>query len=56
MLKVNNKDTKATPLTSTAQKMKFSIKNFSGRPGVFIVDFEYISYLFLVFPLLALNR
>ena len=28
----------------------------SGRPGVFIVDFEYISYFFLVYVLLASNR
>ena len=41
MFNVNNKDTRATP--------------FWCRSGVFIVNFEHISPLVLVFLLLALN-
>ena len=43
MFKVNNKDTRTTP-------MAFS------RSGVFIVNIKHISHLVLVFPLLALSR
>ena len=42
MFKVNNKDIRATFLTWLS--------------GVFIVNFEYISYIVLVFPLLAFNN
>ena len=41
MLKVNNKDTRTTPWR---------------RSGAFIVNFEHISYLILVFLLLTLSR
>ena len=41
MLKVNNKNTRMTPLTSS---------------GAFIVLFEHISYLFLEFLLLTLYK
>ena len=41
MFKVNNKDTKMTPWR---------------RSGVFIVNYEHISHLVLVFLLLTVNR
>ena len=40
MFKVNNKDTRTTPWR---------------RSGIFIVNFEHISHLVLVFLLLSLN-
>ena len=43
MFKVINKDTRTTSLTPLA------------RSGVFIVNFEHISHLVLVFLLLTLN-
>ena len=46
MLKVNNKDTRAT-LTPKRRHLR--------RSGVFIVNFEHISHLVLVFQLLNLN-
>ena len=42
MLRVNNKNTRTT-----------SVKR---RSGVFIVNFEHISYFFLVFLLLTLSK
>ena len=43
MFKVNNKDTRMTPMA----------KRHSCRSGVFIVNFEHISHFFLVFLLLT---
>ena len=37
-------------------KIKLAIKTAERRPGVFIVNFEHISHLFLVFLLLTLNK
>ena len=47
MFKVNNQDTRTTPL---------GVVLVSGRrSGIFIVTFEHISHLVLVFLLLTLN-
>ena len=45
MFKVNNKDNRTTPIV-----------NSNSRSGVFIVNFEHISDVFLVFWLLTLTR
>ena len=45
LFKIKNKDTKTTSLTS-----------FWRRSGAFIVGFEHISSIVLVFPLLSLNK
>ena len=54
MFKVNNKDTRTTPMA------KLTIKTLERRQwhhnGVFIVNFEHILHLVLVFLLLTLSR
>ena len=55
MFKVNNKDTRKTPMTSFC----IFIVNFEHiswrRSGIFIVNFEHISHLVLVFLLVTLS-
>ena len=55
LLKVNNRNTR----TSSEICSKLTIKTPEGRQwrcsGVFILNFEHISHLVLVFPLLTLN-
>ena len=53
MFKVNNKDTRTTPLICPANQLTgFCMRR---RSSAFIVNFEHISYLVLVFLLLTLN-
>ena len=49
MFKVNNKDTRMTPT------IKIPERCYLRRSGIFIVRFDYISHLVLVFLLLTLN-
>ena len=51
MLKVNNKDTRTTPLS-----LLLTLNIFWCRSGVFIANFEHILHLALVFLLLTLSR
>ena len=54
MFKVNNKDAKTTPMVKHTQKI---VGKFHWcRPGVFIVNFEHISHLVLVFLLSTLSK
>ena len=59
MFKVNNKDTRTTPIETLEQGVKYVQSQQSQsqrrRSGVFIVNFEHISHLVLVFLLLTLN-
>ena len=52
LLKVNKRNTK----TRCEICSKLTIKTPERRSGVFIVNFEHISHLNLVFPLLTLSR
>ena len=56
----SNKDTRTTPLALCEICSKLTIKTPERRhwrcSGVFIVNFEHISHLALVFLLLTLNR
>ena len=62
MFKVNNKDTRTTPMAYMACEIcsKLTIKiperRQWRRSGIFIVNFEHISQLALVFLLLTLSR
>ena len=51
LLKVNNRNTR----TRCEMCSKLTIKTPVRRSGVFIVNFEHISHLVLVFPLLTLS-
>ena len=63
MFKVNNKNTRTHKMVKQTQKIcrqkpKNCLRVFDHfvRSGVFIVNFEQISHLFLVFLLLTLNK
>ena len=56
LLKVNNKKNKKSCETCSKLTVKIQTRNNWHRSGVFIVNFEYISSLFLVFSLLTLTR
>ena len=56
MLKVNNKDTRTTPvLGSLLDRIIKKTLQHRRRPGVFIVNFEHILHPVLVFLLLTLS-
>ena len=56
MLKVSNKDTRTTPLVKEQRYSNFEhISRHWRRSGVFIVNFEHISHIALVFTLLTLS-
>ena len=58
MFKINNKDTRTTSLTSFIIVIDNAIVfvDFPRRSGVFVVNFEQISHIVLVFVLLTLNN
>ena len=51
LLKVNNRNTR-----KTCKVIKAPVRRQSRRPVVFIVNFEQISHIFLVFLLLSLYK
>ena len=51
LFKVNNKDTRETCKTCSKLTLKTPERRHWNRSGVFIVNFEHISHLFLVFLL-----
>ena len=55
MFKVNNRNTKARCETCSNSTIKTTERLHWRRSGVFIVNFEHISHLALVFLLLTLN-
>ena len=55
-LKVNNRNTKTRCEICSKFKIKTPERRHCRRSGVFIVNFEYISHLVLVFLLLTLGR
>ena len=57
LLKVNNRNTKTRCETCSKLTIKTpERRDERRRSGVFIVNFEHISHLVLVFPLLTLSR
>ena len=65
LFKINNNNTSKKPLTAQINCSKSTIKKQNQdvysipsllRPGVFIVNFEHISCVFLLFRLLTLNK
>ena len=55
MLKVNNRNTRARCEICSKLTMKTQERCQWRRPGAFIVNFEHILHLVLVFSLLTLN-
>ena len=55
MLKVNNKDTRATPEICSKLTIKTPKRRHRLCFGLFSINFEHISHFVLVFPLLTLN-
>ena len=55
LLKVNNRNTRTRCETRSEFTIKTPERRQWPRSGVFIVNFEHISYLVLVFLLLTLN-
>ena len=55
LLKINNRNTRARCETCSEFTIKTPERRQWPRSGVFIVNFEHISYLVLVFLLLTLN-
>ena len=55
LLKVNNKNTRTRCETCSKLKIKTPERRQKCRSSVFIVDFEDISHVVLVFLLLTLN-
>ena len=56
LLKVNNRNTRTKCEICSKLTIKTSERRHWRRPGVFIVNFEHISQLVLVFLLLTLNK
>ena len=56
MLKVNNRNTRTRCEICSKLIMKPPERRQWRHSGVFIVNFEHISHLVLVFPMLTLNR
>ena len=56
MFKVNNRNTRTRCEICSKLTIKTPEQRQWRRSGVFIVDFEHISYLVLVFLLLTLSR
>ena len=55
LLKVNNKNIRAMFEICSKLTIKIPERRHSGRSGIFIVNFEHISHLVIVFLLLTLN-
>ena len=55
LLKVNNRNTRARSEICSGLAIKIPERRQWRRSGIFIVNFEHISHLVLVFLLLALN-
>ena len=56
MFKVNNRNSRKRCEICSKLTIKTLERHQWGRPDVFIVNFEHISHLVLVFLLLTLNR
>ena len=56
MFKVNNRDTRTRFEICSKLTMKTPERRHWRRSGVFIINFELVSHLVLVFLLLTLNR
>ena len=56
MFKVNNRNTRTRCKICSKLTLKTPERRYWGRSGVFIVNFEHISHLVLVFLLLTLSR
>ena len=56
MFKVNNRNTRAKFEICSKLTIKIPERRYWRRFGIFIVNFEYISHLVLVFLLLTLSR
>ena len=56
LFKVNNKNTRKGCELCLELTIKTPERSQARRFGVFIVNFEYISHLFLVFLLMTLNK
>ena len=56
MFKVNNKKTRASCEIYSKLTIKIPERRHWRRSGIFIVNFEHISHLVLVFILLTLSR
>ena len=56
LFKVNNRNTRTSCEICSKLTIKTSERRHWRRSGVFIVNFEHISYLLLVFLLLTLNK
>ena len=56
LFKVNNGNTRTTCETCSKLTIKIPKRRHCRRSGVFIVNFEHISHIVLVFPLLTLNK
>ena len=55
MFKINNTNTRTRYEICSKLTIKIPERRQWGRSGIFIVNFEHISHLVLVFPLLTLN-
>ena len=55
MFKINNTNTRARYEICSKLTIKIPERRHWRRSGIFIVNFEHISQLVLVFPLLTLN-
>ena len=56
LLKINNRSTKKRSEICSKLTIKTSERRQWRRSGIFIVNFEYISHLFLVFLLLTMDK
>ena len=56
MFKVNNSNTRTRCETCSKLRIKTTERGLWRRSGIFIVKFEHISHLFLVFQLLSLSK
>ena len=56
MFKVNNKNTRTRYEICSKLTIKIPERRHWRRSGIFIVNFEHISHLVLMFLLLTLNR
>ena len=56
LIKVNNGNTRKVSEICSELTIKTLERRYWRRSGVFIVNFEQILHIFLVFPLLALNK
>ena len=55
LVKVNNRNTRTRCEIYSNLTIKTPDRRYCRRPGVFIINFEHVSHLVLVFVLLTLN-